>query len=111
MVSCSPLAFPKLYYESSESDTEKSTEVGIARRKVALEKENVRKSVRTSMLSVLMSILGIDTHKSQIDTPLNTENDLREHKQTSYAKNAIFFVTGSFLTIAAIKILFNRLSR
>ena len=108
---CSPLAFPCLNYDSSESETEKSTEVGIERRKVALEKENARKSVRKSMLSVLKSILGLDTHKSENDDSLNAENDMKEYKQTSYAKNATFFVAGSFLTIAAIKMLLNRLSR
>ena len=108
---CSPLAFPPLNYDSSESETEKSTEVGIERRKVALEKENARKSVRKSMLSVLKSILGLDTHKSENDDSLNAENDMKEYKQTSYAKNATFFVAGSFLTIAAIKMLLNRLSR
>ena len=108
---CSPLAFPHLNYDSSESETEKSTEAEIARRKIALEKENARKSIRTSMLSVLKSTLGLDAHKSQNNTSLNTENDLSEYKQTSNAKNAIFFVAGSFLTIAAMKILFNRLSR
>ena len=96
---------------ATESDTEKLYEVGITRRKLAIEKDNARKSVRTSMLSILKSKLGLDTHNPTNDASQNTDARPRDHANTSSTKNAIYFVGGSLLAIATIKILINRLSR
>ena len=108
---CSPLEFPFQGEESTESDTEKASEVGIARRKITTEKEIVRESVRTSMISMFRSKLGLDTHKSRKDTNLNVDEELSKNTYTSSAKNAIFFVAGSLLAITAIKMIFNRLAK
>ena len=106
-----PLAFPYFGEASTESDTEKLSEVGIARRKLVIEKDNARKSVRTSMLSMLRSKLGLDTHNPINDAHHNTDARLRDPENTSSIKNAIYFVGGSLLTIAAMRIIFNRLHR
>ena len=108
---CSSLVFPYITEESTESDTKKLSEVGITRRKLAIEKDNARKSVRTSILSILKSKLGLNTHNPTNDAYQNTDTRLRDHANTSSTKNAIYFVGGSLLAIATIKILINRLSR
>ena len=108
---CTPLVFPYVGEESTERDTEKLSEVGIARRKLIIEKDNARNSVRTSMLSMLRNKLGLKTHNPINNAYQNTDGHLRDHTKISSTKNIIYFVGGSLLTIAAIKILFNRLSR
>lgn len=108
---CSPLVFPFVGEESTESDTEKASEVGIARRKIAIEKECVRKSVKTSMISILRSKLGLDTHESRNDTHLNADDGPSKNTYTTSVKNVMFFVAGSLLAIAASRMMFNRLGK
>ena len=108
---CSPLAFPYISEESTESDTEKSSEVGVVKRKIAIEKDKARKSVRTSMLSMLKNKLGLNTHAYENDTSSYATDHLSSRSYSPSAKNAILFVGGSLLTIAAVKILSGRLSK
>ena len=114
---CSPLMTPTVNEDSTESDTTEHEKVLAAnknRRRIGIEKENARKSVRASIISTLQSKLGFHTHSSVRHIGQRGSGESShgyDEYNSSNTKNAILFIGGSLLTIAAIKTIINRLSK
>jgi hypothetical protein len=106
---CSPLIFPYSYEDSNEDDTETA---GIAQGKVALEKENVRKSGSKSILSTLKSKLSFYTQASNEDST-ESEQNISNSSYLDYVSTntALFLIGGGIVTIAALKIIISKLNR
>ena len=106
---CSPLIFQYSEENSNEDDTETA---GIARRKIALEKESVRKSVRRSILSTLQSTLSFHTQASDEDSE-ESEQNISNSNYGGYvsSNNALLLIGGGILTIAALKIAISKLNK
>jgi hypothetical protein len=106
---CSPLIIPYSDEDSHGDDTETA---GIARRKVALVKENVRKSVRRSILSTLQSKLSFHTQASN-ENSSESDHNISSSSYANYVStnNALLFIGGGILTIAALKIAISKMSK
>ena len=116
---CSPIVFPSSSEDSTESDTEHNMKYNKSRSKVAIEKDHVKKSVRSSIVSTLQNKLRYHTQCGEIDNKHpskedgNNSNDIKDgqNHQSSSVPTPIILFCGSILTIAAIKILINTLRR
>ena len=102
---------PILKTEENSNDDDKDT-VGMARRHIALEKENVRKSFRRSILSTLQSKLSFHTQASNEDSG-QREQSISNNSYDGYFNNnnALLYIGGGIITIAALKIALSKLNK
>ena len=116
---CSPIVFPSSSEDSTESDTEHSMKYNKSRSKVAIEKDHVKKSVRSSIVSTLQNKLRYHSQCGEIDNKQPTKEDGNNSNDKQDCQNLhsssiptpIILFCGSILTIVAIKILINTLRR
>ena len=106
---CSPLIFPYTEENSNEDDTETA---GIVQRKIALEKESVRKSVQRSILSTLQNKFSFLTQAFDEDSG-ESEQNISNSNYGGYvsSNNALLFIGGVLITMAALKIAISKLNK